>query len=58
MLQTAGKYVRPQAAGLLLVGDRAKIEAGLREPQLGQVVLLDVEGRPAAPASTKADTGK
>jgi hypothetical protein len=31
----------------LLVGDLSKIEAGVRELQLGEVVILDVEGRPA-----------
>ena len=57
VLQAAGTYVRPQAAGLLLVGDRSKIEAGLRELKLGEIVVLDEEGRPVAPASTKSGTG-
>jgi len=29
-----------------LVGDRAKIEAGLRELNAGDIVILDVEGKP------------
>jgi len=38
---------------LLLVGDLAKIEAGLRELNLGEYVILDVEGKPAkTPSST------
>jgi len=32
----------------LLVGDASKIEGGLRELKLGEVVRLDVEGREAA----------
>jgi zinc protease len=51
VLAAARKYVRPEAAGLLLVGDRARIEAGLREAGLGPLVLLDVEGRPASGAT-------
>jgi zinc protease len=30
----------------LVVGDRAKIEAGIRELKLGEVVLLDADGHP------------
>jgi zinc protease len=43
----AQKYARPERATLLLVGDRAKIEPGLREVNLGEIVLLDAEGKPA-----------
>jgi hypothetical protein len=31
---------------LLLVGDSAKIEAGVRALNAGEVVVLDTEGRP------------
>ena len=41
------KYVLPARSSLLLVGDRAKIEAGLRELDAGEIVVLDVEGKPA-----------
>ncbi|MEO6325873.1 MAG: pitrilysin family protein [Thermoanaerobaculia bacterium] len=40
------KYVIATDARLLLVGDRTKIEAGLRELNLGEIVLLDAEGKP------------
>jgi zinc protease len=43
----AKKYVRPDAATLLLVGDAAKIEPGVKELKLGDVVRLDAEGKPA-----------
>ena len=41
------KFASPEKARWLLVGDRAKIEAGVREIGLGEIVLLDAEGRPA-----------
>ena len=44
----AAKYAAPAGTTLLLVGDLSKIEAGLRELNLGEIVVLDVEGRPAA----------
>lgn len=43
---TAAKYAAPAGTALLLVGDRAKIEAGIRELNLGEIVFLDVEGKP------------
>ncbi|MBV8896161.1 MAG: insulinase family protein [Acidobacteriaceae bacterium] len=44
----AEKYANPGHAVLLLVGDAAKVEPGLRQANLGEIVHLDVEGRPAA----------
>ena len=46
----AAKYAKPTAAAILLVGDRAKIEAGIRETNLGEIVLLDAEGKPVGAA--------
>jgi hypothetical protein len=42
----ARKYAAPSGATLLLVGDLSKIEPGVRELNLGEVVILDAEGRP------------
>lgn len=42
----AEKYATPQGAQLLLIGDLSKIEAGVRELNLGEIVRLDVEGKP------------
>ena len=42
----AQKYAVPGKVTLLLVGDRAKIEPGLRELNLGEIVVLDAEGKP------------
>jgi zinc protease len=47
------KYVQPARASLLLVGDRAKIEPNVRALNLGEIVLLDTEGKPAGTAGTK-----
>ncbi len=42
----AAKYGLPSGATLLLVGDLSKIEAGIQKLNLGEIVRLDVEGRP------------
>ena len=42
----AKKYAMPGQASLLLVGDLAKIEPELRSLSLGEIVVLDVEGKP------------
>ncbi len=44
----AEKYATPGRATLLLVGDLSKIEPGIRELKLGDVVVLDAEGQPIA----------
>jgi zinc protease len=43
----AKKYVQPDKGLLLLVGDRSKIEPGVRELNLGEIVVLDAEGKRA-----------
>ena len=45
-IAAAKKYASPERATLLLVGDRGAIEAGVRGLKLGEVVVVDVEGRP------------
>ena len=40
----AAKYAAPAGTSILLVGDLAKIEPGVRELNLGEIVILDVEG--------------
>ena len=47
------KYVQPAKSSLLLVGDRSKIEAKVKALNLGEIVLLDVEGRPVTAAGTR-----
>ncbi len=44
--QAAQKYAVPGNATLLLVGDHSKIGPGLRELNLGEIIILDVEGKP------------
>jgi len=48
----ATRYSIPGEANLLLVGDRAKVEEGVRSLGLGDVVVLDVEGNKVAAAQT------
>jgi len=42
--RAAQKYALPDQCTILLVGDRSKIEAGVRELNLGSIVVLDAEG--------------
>ena len=51
------KYVQPGQASLLLVGDRSKIEAKVKALNLGEIVVLDTEGKPVAAAGTKVGYG-
>ena len=44
----AAKYAAPAGTSILLVGDLSKIESGIRELNLGEIVILDVEGKPVA----------
>ncbi|HVG38195.1 MAG TPA: pitrilysin family protein, partial [Pyrinomonadaceae bacterium] len=41
----AQKYALPNGVSLLLVGDLKKIEPGVRELSLGEIVVLDSEGK-------------
>ena len=41
----AEKYATPSKASLLLVGDSSKIESGVRSLNLGEIVVLDPEGK-------------
>jgi zinc protease len=42
----ARKFVAPSQLVWVVIGDRAKIEAGIRELNLGEVTILDADGRP------------
>jgi len=42
----AQKYAAVGGVTTLLVGDRSKIEAGIRELKIGEIVILDAEGKP------------
>ena len=43
----AEKYATPGKASLLLVGDTSKIEPGVKDLNIGEIVTLDPEGKPA-----------
>ena len=42
----AAKYAAPANTAILLVGDLSQIEAGIRELNFAEIVVLDSEGRP------------
>ncbi len=42
----AQKYAVPGKATLLLIGDLSKIRPGVAELNLGEIVVVDAEGRP------------
>ncbi|HEY9016343.1 MAG TPA: pitrilysin family protein, partial [Gemmatimonadales bacterium] len=42
----AGEVVHPDQLTWVIVGDRSKIEAGIRELQLGEIRLIDSDGKP------------
>ena len=44
----AGEIVHPDQLIWVVVGDRSKIEPGLRELKLGEIRLIDTEGKPVA----------
>jgi len=47
--RTVNEVLRPDRQVIVVIGDRARIEAGLRELKLGEVRLLDADGRPKSP---------
>jgi zinc protease len=47
-LAAAKLHARPDRASMILVGDRAKIDGKVRDLKLGEIVLVDAEGRPVA----------
>ncbi|MGI8818642.1 MAG: M16 family metallopeptidase [Gemmatimonadales bacterium] len=44
----AGEVVHPDRLVWVVVGDRSKIEAGLRELKLGEIRLIDTDGKPVS----------
>jgi zinc protease len=46
LTQVAGEVVHPDQLIWVIVGDRAKIEPGIRELKLGEIRLLDSNGKP------------
>ena len=45
----AKKFVNNDQMVWVVIGDRAKVESGIRELGLGDIVLLDADGRPKTP---------
>jgi zinc protease len=51
LADAAAKYIRPEQAVWLIVGDLAQIETGVRQLNLGEVIRLDADGRPIGPST-------
>jgi predicted Zn-dependent peptidase len=49
----ATKYVKPDTATIVIVGDRAKVEPEIRKLNLGAIELRDEEGDPVKAESAK-----
>ena len=47
-VSSASKVLHPDRMIWVIVGDRAKIEAGIRELNLGEVRYLDADGKPVS----------
>ena len=47
-LAAARLHARPDRASMILVGDRAKIDGKVRDLKVGEIVVVDAEGRPVA----------
>ena len=45
----AKTIIDPRRAVWIVVGDRAKIEPGVREAGIGEVVVIDADGKPVGP---------
>jgi zinc protease len=46
VVAAAAQVVRPDQLVWVIVGDRAKIEAGIRELNLGEIRIIDADGKP------------
>ena len=58
LAQAAARAIDPKALTWVIVGDLAKIEQPVRALDLGTVQVIDADGRPAAPKSASAASGK
>jgi predicted Zn-dependent peptidase len=59
LTQAAAKTIEPQVLTWVVVGDLAKIEEGVRSLNLGEVQVVDADGKPVAtPAAAAAATKK
>jgi len=47
----AKQIIDPAKATWIVVGDRAKIEQGIKEAGIADVVVIDADGQPVGPKS-------
>jgi zinc protease len=53
--EAAQRYIRPEHMLLVVVGDAAKVESGVRELDFGPIVHVDKEGEPLEDDSPQFD---
>jgi predicted Zn-dependent peptidase len=53
VVQAAATTIKPEALTWVVVGDLSKIEAGVRALELGDVQVIDAEGKPASATPVK-----
>ena len=51
MNAAAKQIIDPAKAMWIVVGDRAKIEQGIKEAGIADVVVIDADGQPVGPKS-------
>jgi predicted Zn-dependent peptidase len=49
LAHVAKRYIDPNHLAIVIVGDRAKVEAALKATEVAPITMLDIEGNPATP---------
>ena len=51
LLRVAKRYIDLKNLAIVIVGDRAEIEAALKATNIAPITYIDIDGNPAAPAA-------
>ena len=49
LARVAKRYIDLNHLAIVIVGDRAKVEAALKSTEIAPITMLDIEGNPATP---------
>jgi hypothetical protein len=49
LARVAKRYIDLQHLAIVIVGDRASVEAALKATEIAPITVLDIEGNPATP---------
>ncbi|HKP81586.1 MAG TPA: hypothetical protein VJT69_06195, partial [Pyrinomonadaceae bacterium] len=55
LLRVAKRYIDLSHLYIVIVGNRAEIEAGLKATNIAPITYIDIEGNPAAPAAPSSN---